>query len=66
MKTIRELREARGWTQLELAIKLGVTPTTIYNWERNKTELKATQLRAVARVFGVSMDEIALGSEEAR
>ncbi len=58
MKTIRELREERGWTQLDLANRLGVTPATVYNWERGKYEPKASQLRALARAFGVSMDEI--------
>ena len=58
MRTIRQLREAQGWTQLQLAIKLGVTPVTVYNWERGKFEPKASQLRALARVFEVSMDEI--------
>jgi transcriptional regulator with XRE-family HTH domain len=62
LKTIRELREARGWTQLRLAIELGVTPVTIYNWERGKYEPKVSQFRALAGIFGVSMDEIALGS----
>lgn len=66
MKTIRELREERGWTQLQLAIKLGVTPVTIYNWERGRYEPKVSQFRSLAREFGVSMDDIALtrrGSE---
>ena len=60
MKTIKELRDERGWTQLELAIKLGVTPTTIYNWERGKYEPRATQLREIARVFETTMDSIRL------
>lgn len=58
MKTIRDLRRSAGMTQLELAVRLGVTPVTVYNWERGKYEPKASQLRALARVFGVSMDEI--------
>jgi transcriptional regulator with XRE-family HTH domain len=58
MKTIRQLREAKGETQLQLAIALGLTPATVYNWERGQFEPKATQLRALARHFGVSMDEI--------
>jgi transcriptional regulator with XRE-family HTH domain len=58
MQTIEELRRARGWTQLQLANKLGVTPVTVYNWERGRYEPKASQLRALAREFGVSMDEI--------
>lgn len=58
MKTIRQLREAKGDTQLQLAIALGVTPATVYNWERGQFEPKASQLRAMARHFGISMDEI--------
>ena len=64
MKTIRELRDERGLTQLELAIKTGVTPLTVYNWERGKYEPSASKLRRVAHVFGVSMDEIALVDPE--
>ncbi len=58
MKTIRALREAADLTQLELAIRVGVTPSAVYNWERGKNEPKATQLRALARALGVSMDDI--------
>ncbi len=60
MRTIRDLREERGWTQLQLANKLGVTPVTVYNWERGKYEPSASKLRAIAQAFGVSMDDIAL------
>jgi transcriptional regulator with XRE-family HTH domain len=63
MKTIRELREDRGWTQLELANKLEVTPATVYNWERGRYEPSASKLRAIAQTFGVSMDDIALVAE---
>ena len=62
MKTIEVLRKERGWTQLELAIKLGVTPVTVYNWERGKTEPTASMFRRIAETFGISMDEIALVS----
>ncbi len=64
MKTIRELRDEHGWTQLELAIKVGVTPLTVYNWERGKYEPSASKLRAIAQAFGVSMDDIALVEEQ--
>jgi len=66
MRTIRELRQERGWTQLELANHLGVTPATVFNWERGRHEPKASQLRAMARLFGVSMDVIAfeVGAED--
>ena len=64
MKSIKQLREARGWTQLELANRLGVTPSTVYNWERGKFEPRLSQARALATLFDVSMDEITMASED--
>lgn len=58
MKTIRELRESAGLTQLELAMSLGCTPSAVYNWERGRSEPRASQVRAMARLFRVSMDDI--------
>ena len=65
MKTIKQLREEREWTQLALANKLGVTPSTVYKWEAGRNEPKVAQLRAVARVFGMSSDNIALVDTQA-
>ena len=60
MKTIRQLREAKKWTQVDLANKVGVAPSTVYNWERGKVEPRVSQLRSLADTFGVRMDDIAL------
>jgi transcriptional regulator with XRE-family HTH domain len=60
MKTIRELRTERGWSQLKLANLLGVTPSTIYHWERGDWGLSAVALRDLARVFEVRMEDIEL------
>jgi len=66
MQTIRELREARGLTQQQLASELGIAMVTVYSWERGRNEPKASQLRALARFFGVSMDDIAFETEHAK
>jgi transcriptional regulator with XRE-family HTH domain len=60
MQTIREFREQHGWTQFELAVKAGVTPSTVSNWERGIFEPKVSQLRKLAELFGVRMDDIEL------
>ena len=65
MKTIKALRDKKGWTQLELATKIGVTPSTIYNWERGKFVPRVGQLRELSQVLGVRMDEIDLIEEDA-
>ena len=61
-KTIRELRAERGWSQNELAVKLGVTPVTVYNWERGKYEPTASTFKAIALAFGVPMESVELVS----
>lgn len=65
MWTIHQLREERGWTLLQLAIKLGVTPVTIYNWERGRTEPRVSQFRRLASLFEGRMGDIPLADEEA-
>ena len=61
MRTIRELRQARGWTQFELALKVGVQPQAVYVWESGRRMPQVTQLRKLGEVFGLCSDEIALG-----
>ena len=34
MRNLRQRREERGWTQLDLAVRLGVSLSTITKWER--------------------------------
>jgi transcriptional regulator with XRE-family HTH domain len=58
MKTIRELRTEARMTQKELADRLGVTAPAVYNWERRTYEPRGSQIREMARIFGVSMDDI--------
>jgi transcriptional regulator with XRE-family HTH domain len=59
-KTIRELRTERGLSQGQLATRLGVSPGTIYSWEADRHRPDAARLRALAEVFGIGSDEIAL------
>ena len=62
MKTIRELRLERGWTQFELALAVGVQPQTIYLWESGRRQPQVPQMRKLGEVFGICSDEIELGS----
>lgn len=60
LRTIRQLRDERGWSRLKLANELGVTPGAVYNWETGTSEPSASKLRQVAQLFDVSMDDIEL------
>ncbi len=60
MTTIRQLREERGWSQFDLALKVGVRPETVYQWETGRAVPKVLQLRKLAEIFGMSSDAITL------
>src|SRR3954469_14464952 len=61
MKTIRTLRQDQGWTQFELALKVGVQPQAVYLWESGRRLPQVPQLRRLGSLFGICSDEIELG-----
>ena len=65
-KTIRALRREQGWTQFELALRVGVQPQTVYLWERGRRMPQVPQLRRLGQVFGLCSDEIELDLLEDR
>jgi DNA-binding XRE family transcriptional regulator len=64
MQTIRELRQARGWTQFALALKVGVQPQAVYLWERGERLPHVVPMRKLGVVFGLCSDDIVLVSPE--
>ena len=60
MKTIRQLRQERGWTQFQLALRVGVQPQAVYFWESGRRTPQAPQLRRLGQLFGMCSDEIVL------
>ena len=55
---ICKLREDKNLTQGELADKLDVSDKSISKWENGKNMPDITVLPMVARIFGISMDEL--------
>ncbi len=58
------LRRERGLTQVELAERLSVTQPAISDYENDDTRLPADMAVQIARILGVSTDEL-LGLKEA-
>lgn len=48
---IKTLRQARGWTQLALAEKLGVEQSTVSRWERGQARPVGIYLTFVERLL---------------
>lgn len=60
---IKALREARGWTQAELARKMNMTRNGINSWEQGLSMPSPPSLADLARLFSVSTDYL-LGIEK--
>lgn len=70
---ILSLRKARGWSQEELAEKVGVTRQAVSRWESSSAKPDADKIIAICDLFGVSADyllrddyrgEIAMGASK--
>lgn len=64
MNRICELRKSRGWTQGELAEKLGVSVSAVSAYEKGKRQPNNDMLNTMADLFGVSVD-VVLGRDTA-
>ncbi len=60
---LQELRKQKGLTQEELAEKLYVSRTAISKWESGRGYPNIESLKAIAKFFGVTVDEL-LSSDE--
>ena len=57
-KVIRELRGKRGWSQDELAFKIGTTPANLSRIESDKHGPGSDLLSSIAFVFGIKVYEL--------
>lgn len=55
-KNIYELRMSFGWTQVQLAQKLGITKQTVSNWENDNIQPSIDMLVKLSKIFNVSTD----------
>ena len=66
MMRLRQLRESRGWTQAELARRVGVHTNTLARLERGEHLPSEPLRRLIALTFGVGVDAIAYGKAPER
>jgi transcriptional regulator with XRE-family HTH domain len=52
-RRIARLREAKGWSQAELARRLGVTRASVHQWENDSSpNIRPVNLLALADILG--------------
>lgn len=49
---VRKIRQARGWSQERLAHEIGISFTTVSNWERGKRIPQPYLLRRLCELAG--------------
>ena len=62
-KKLQELRKQKGLTQEELAQALFVSRTAISKWESGRGYPNIDSLKAIAKFFGITIDELLSGDE---
>ena len=55
---IMTLRRQQGWSQETLAEKLDVTRQSVSKWEQGISDPSTSNLFALAKLFGVSVEEL--------
>lgn len=55
-KNIEAERARNGMTKEKLATSLGVSVSTLKNWQNGKTEIPASKIIVMANLFNVSTD----------
>lgn len=56
---IKELREAKGWSQGKLTELIGISDKNLVScWETGKCEPRAYNCLILAEVFNISLDEL--------
>ena len=60
-KRIRSLREAKGWTQVEMAAYLGINRGHLSDLESGKREIGLLMLQIVAKGLDTTMEKLLKG-----
>lgn len=63
-KKLMELRREKGWTQEEVAEKLGVSAQAISKWENDLSCPDILLLPEISKLYGVSIDELLSNTPE--
>ena len=56
--TLRELRDARSYSQNEVAAATGVTAQAVSSWERGESSPRPAQVRKLAELFKLTIEQI--------
>lgn len=56
--SIKAARVNAGFTMVEAAKRLGISPSTLVSWEKNPEKISAANQDKIGSVYGISTDNI--------
>ena len=65
LQTSTEYREARGWTEYQLAEKSGLPQSTISSWYRKGMVPTIPSLEKICTAFGITLSQLFAGDDDA-
>jgi transcriptional regulator with XRE-family HTH domain len=65
LKTLKEVRERAGLTQVQVAKRLGETQTFVSKCERGERRIDVMELRMFCEAFGISLKQFVAALEKA-
>jgi transcriptional regulator with XRE-family HTH domain len=63
---MRAVRESRGITQLELALKLGVAQPSVSIWERGIVPIPKAREEEIAKILDMEPDQLTIDWDSAK
>lgn len=61
--TLRAARVSKGWTQEQLAERLGVSRSTVFKWENGQADMRPAYFLAFCNLTGFDREDILLPEE---
>lgn len=55
---LKSIRKLSGFTQKQIAEKLGVVESCYANWEQGRTEPSIASLRILSKILNISLEEL--------
>ena len=59
-KKIRSLRQQKGWSQVDVAQKIGLSPAAFSKIEKDVTDISISRIEQLAAIFEVDLAELIL------
>lgn len=58
IRNFKRIRRAKGLTQQNIADRLGVSKSLVYQWESGETRMAMEQLMAISEAYGIDVEQM--------